>query len=143
MFSDSDQEFLSNSPISDFEFPKPSTPVHSDSSVYSSTLPQPQVNPKPKVQCPPIFQNINMQQPLFQPQGLVNPPFMNGPPPFNPPPVKAISQYTNFNSLDQAYQILGNLQSKHDAYIAIPATFISLLRNDKRRFPLYGWIIHQ
>lgn len=61
-------------------------------------------------------------------------------PPF--PPIPNAFEYTAFRSLDIAQAIIDSLDDLNSCYIALPIQFFSLIRNDRRRSQVHGYIIH-
>lgn len=61
-------------------------------------------------------------------------------PPF--PPLPHSYEFTAFRSLDIAGAIIDSLDDLNSCFIAIPIQFFSLIRNDRRRSLVHGYIIH-
>lgn len=64
----------------------------------------------------------------------------NAPPPFDPP--YPDSQFEPFSTISYAKSYVQRLNNLNEAYIAIPVAFIHRIRDDPRRAPTYGYVIH-
>lgn len=90
---------------------------------------------------PPSSQTPPPQFGQSQSRSFPSPAPNQGPqPPFPPPTV--VWNYTPFTSLDEACYITNHLSDKNFCFIAIPITSLSAIRNDHRRPPIPGYIIH-
>lgn len=91
---------------------------------------------------PPPQQTKNVppnHQPVYKPSNV--PSGCSGPLPSFPPPPPA-SMYSSFRTLDEACSICKSLTDINGCYICLPINFIASIRNDKRRQPIPGYIIH-
>ena len=84
---------------------------------------------------PPAPRRARPIPPPPVPQG-----FENQPPPFPAPYPDA--QFQTFTSIKDAKSYVERLDNRNDAYVAIPLAFINRIRDDPRRMPTYGYIIH-
>lgn len=111
-------EYLHSDEGTDDDFSFPSSPQHPP--VFNAPLQFGQPAPPPRFPAPLPNQGPN--------------------PPFPPPTI--VWNYTPFKNLDEACYIVNNISDKNMSFIAIPLTAFSSIRNDRRRPPIPGYIIH-
>lgn len=115
---------------------------------YAGTFIAPQLvplQPRPQPRREQEIRAAPAPVPLRPPTRRIRPPpvpsnHTTAPPPFQAPYPEA--NFEAFTCMQDAKDYAARVNNKNDAYVAIPIAFINRIRDDVRRMPTYGYIIH-